>query len=61
MAGEKINLDFKINVDSKKFLESMVEKYGLADTSKAIRCLLDYAASDGDTEEIFKKIRCNRC
>ena len=61
MAGVKINVDFTINQDSQKFLESMVDKYGLADASKAIRCLLDYAASDGDTDEIFKKIRCNRC
>ena len=61
MAGEKINIEFEINQDSQKFLESMVEKYGLADASKAMRCLLDYAESEGDTDEIFKKIRCNRC
>ena len=61
MAGEKIKVDFTINKDSQKFLESMVEKYGLANASKAMRCLLDYAASVGDTDEIFKKIRCNRC
>ena len=61
MAGEKIKVDFTINKDSQKFLESMVDKYGLANASKAMRCLLDYAASDGDTDEIFKKIRCNRC
>ena len=61
MAGEKIKVNFEINRDSQEFLESMVEKYGLADASKAMRCLLDYAASDGDTDEIFKKIRCNRC
>ena len=61
MADEKIKVDFTINKDSQKFLESMVEKYGLANASKAMRCLLDYAASDGDTDEIFKKIRCNRC
>ena len=61
MAGDKINMSFEINTDSKLFLESMTEKYGLPDTSKAIRCLLDYAANDGDADEIFKKIRCNRC
>ena len=61
MAGAKINVDFTINLDSQKFLESIVDKYGLADASKAIRFLSDYAASDGDTDEIFKKIRCNRC
>tara|TARA_Y100001934_G_scaffold158526_1_gene189603 strand:+ start:224 stop:409 length:186 start_codon:yes stop_codon:yes gene_type:complete len=61
MAGEKIKVDFEINRDSQEFLESMVEKYGLADASKAMRCLLDYAASDGDTDEIFANIRCNRC
>ena len=61
MAGEKIKVDFEINRDSQEFLESMVEKYGLADASKAMRCLLDYAGSDGDTDEIFANIRCNRC
>jgi len=61
MAGEKIKVDYEINRDSQEFLESMVEKYGLADASKAVRCLLDYAASDGDTDEIFENIRCNRC
>ena len=61
MAGEKIRMEFEINQDSQKFLELMVEKYGLADASKAMRCLLDYAASDGDLDDIFKTIRCNRC
>ena len=36
MAGEKIKVDFTINKDSQKFLESMVEKYGLANASKAM-------------------------
>ena len=61
MAGEKIRMEFEIKQDSQKFLESMVEKYSLADASKAMRCLLDYAASDGDKDDIFKTIRCNRC
>jgi hypothetical protein len=54
-------MGFEINTDSKVFLESVTEKYGLPNSSKALRCLLDYAATDGDLDDIFKKIRCNRC
>ena len=61
MAGEKINSCFDINVDSKEMLEKIVTDYKLPNTSKALRCLLDYAATDGDWDEIFKKVRCRRC
>ena len=42
-------------------LQTVAERYSLPDTSKALRCLLDYAATDGDWEEIFEKVRCRRC
>ena len=61
LAGDKIKMDFEINTDSKVFLESVTEKYGLPNSSKALRCLLDFAATDGNLDDIFKKIRCNRC
>ena len=42
-------------------LEYAAEKYGLEDKSKALRCILDFTASEGDWEVIFKQIHCIRC
>ena len=61
MAGDKIEVSFEINEDALDMLKEIVEQYGLPDTSKALRCLLDYVAEDGDRDEIFKKVRCLRC
>jgi len=61
MSGDKEAVAFEINADAAKMLSKIVDKYDLPDTSKAIRCLLDYAAEDGDWDTIFKKIRCLRC
>ena len=44
------------------YLEQMVQKYGLADESKALRCMVDYAIEQTEHEsEIFKEIRCFDC
>ena len=61
MAGEKVTVSFEINNDAEEMLDKIVEEYSLPNRSKAIRCLLDYTASDGDWDQIFKKIRCRRC
>jgi len=61
MAGEKISVSFEINPESQEMLQKIVEKYNLPDTSKAIRCLLEYVADDGDWDNIFDEIRCNHC
>tara|TARA_Y100000588_G_C13581208_1_gene638796 strand:- start:369 stop:554 length:186 start_codon:yes stop_codon:yes gene_type:complete len=61
MSGDKEAVAFEINADAAKMLSQIVDKYDLPDTSKAIRCLLDYAAEDGDWDTIFKKVRCRRC
>ncbi len=61
MAGDKIKLEFEINKDAKDFLEGIKNDYRLPDLSKTLRCLLDFAQTDGDLDQIFKKIRCNRC
>ena len=61
MAGEKTSVTFDINRDAQDMLKRIAEKYKLPDASKALRCLLDYAATDGDWDEIFAKIRCRRC
>ncbi len=61
MAGRKVEISFKIPQDAYVMLEEAAKRYDLPDASKALRCLLDYAASDGDWDEIFKKVRCRRC
>ena len=61
MAGGKTRVEFEINPDAHEMLTRIAERYGLPDASKALRCLLDYAATDGDWDEIFKTVRCCRC
>ena len=61
MAGDKIEMAFEINVDAGDMLARIVERYDLPDASKALRILLDYAATDGDWDEIFGRVRCRRC
>ncbi|MEM7252414.1 MAG: hypothetical protein AAF493_13430 [Pseudomonadota bacterium] len=61
MAGTKIPVSFDIHPDAKEMLDQVAQRYKLPDASKALRCLLDYAATDGDWEEIFAKRRCRRC
>lgn len=61
MAGYKTKVMFEIHPDALQMLKTIVEKYQLPDESKALRCLLDYAATDGDWDTIFAKVRCRRC
>ena len=61
MAGAKAQVQFEINPDTFEMLVRIAERYNLPDVSKALRCLLDYAATDGDWDEIFKTVRCRRC
>lgn len=42
-------------------LEKAKEEYDLKSVDKALRCILDYVALDGDWEEIFGETRCIRC
>ena len=45
-----------------KFLEEMSEKYGLANSGKAVRCLVNYARENPDKlDDIFGEIRCLDC
>jgi hypothetical protein len=57
----KVRVVFEIYPDSLAMLQEVAGKYGMPDASKALRCLLDYAATDGDWQEIFEKVRCRRC
>jgi hypothetical protein len=62
MAGlPKARVVFEIYPDSLEMLKDVAQRYEMPDPSKALRCLLDYAATDGDWDEMFKKVRCRRC
>ena len=61
MAGVKVTVPFEIEPDMLEMLATIADKYRLPDTSKALRCLLDYAATDGDWADIFGVVRCRRC
>jgi hypothetical protein len=62
MAGlPKVRVVFEIYPDSLDMLKEVAQRYEMPDPSKALRCLLDYAATDGDWDEMFRKVRCRRC
>ena len=61
MAGVKIETTFEVNADAVDMLARIVERYDLPDASKALRISLDFAATDGDWDEIFGRVRCRRC
>ena len=61
MAGTKTGIEFQVQTDLVKMLEYAAEKYKLGDKDKALRCVLDYIATDADWDEVFKTIRCIRC
>jgi len=55
---------YPIELESEKvrFLEEMAIKYGLPDTAKAIRCLINYARENPDKHaDIFEEVRCLDC
>ncbi len=53
MAGQKVAISFDIPADARDMLQLVAQHYKLSDESKALRCLFDRAATDGDREEIF--------
>ncbi|HLI10272.1 MAG TPA: hypothetical protein VKY65_01625 [Alphaproteobacteria bacterium] len=62
MSGlQKLRVTFEIYPDSYDMLLEVARRYEFPDPSKALRCLLDYAATDGDWTAIFGKVRCRRC
>lgn len=45
-----------------EYLREMAEKYGLSDSSKAARVLIEFAIHEADEEaRIFSEIRCAHC
>ncbi len=61
MAGDKAAHTFEVQDDALAMLDEAAKKYDLEDRNKALRCLLDYCAEDGDWDEIFDVVRCRRC
>ena len=60
--SEKKEISFEIYSESEEMLEKIVEKYDLPDTSKALRCLMDYVEEkESEWDEMFATIRCKRC
>lgn len=46
----------------KEFLEQMARAHGLDDLGKAVRCLVNYARENPDTQSvIFDEVRCVDC
>jgi hypothetical protein len=39
----------------------MTEEYGLPDTDKALRIVLDYIVDEVEPSVIFEEVRCNHC
>ena len=61
MAGLKQEITFEVQQDLLAMLDDAAKKHNLPGRDKALRCILDYVAQDGDWDEIFSKIRCMRC
>ena len=61
MMRNKVSLPVEVELDQKAWLEEMAKKHGLADPSKVLRVLVDFARMEGDEEKIFGEIRCSRC
>jgi len=61
MTSNKTSVEVVIETEQKEWLEVMVSKHSLKDTSKGLRVLLDYAIEAGSEEEIFEEERCRFC
>ena len=61
MAGMKSATTFEVQQDLVAMLDHAASQYSLSSRDKALRCVLDYVAADGNWDEIFGKVRCMRC
>ena len=61
MVSNKTSLEMVIETEHKEWLDEMVGKHALKDTSKAVRVLLNYAIEAGSEQEIFEEERCRFC
>jgi hypothetical protein len=52
----------ELEQEKMEFLQEMAAKYALADASKAIRCLINYARENPEKQRaIFEEVRCLDC
>jgi hypothetical protein len=59
---DKIEQRITLETEKLEFLKQMVKTYGLEDTGKAVRCLINYARENPDKHEaIFAEVRCLDC
>jgi hypothetical protein len=59
---DKVAYSIELEAPKIEFLEEVVKKYGLPDTGKAIRCLIDHARENPALQEqIFNEIHCVDC
>ena len=63
MPSDKISQTVEIERAQRDWLGEVAKDYGLADESKALRVLLDFAIQDGDKDLIFssENMRCRFC
>ena len=62
MAGDKETYEIALNPDQMAFVAAAVEKYGLADTDKALRVVMDYLIANPEVHDtVFSEPRCLRC
>ncbi|MDP6399490.1 MAG: hypothetical protein QGH58_03795 [Arenicellales bacterium] len=59
--GKKTTLEVELHQDMVEMLGYAKETYGFRSSSKALRVILDYMATDADWEEVFMNQRCRRC
>ena len=60
MSTTEVNITLKTR--QVEFLEQVTQQQGLADVSKAVRCLIDFAVTNPDElDRIFGEIRCLDC
>jgi hypothetical protein len=62
MAKDAKSYPVDLETDKVQFLQQMVERHGLPDLGKAVRCLVNYARENPDRHaDIFGQVRCLDC
>jgi hypothetical protein len=62
MPSVKATYSIVLEQDMMEFLEQMTTQYGIADVSKTVRCLINYARDIAEArDDIFAEIRCKYC
>ncbi len=62
MAGDKEAYEIALNPDQMTFVEATREKYGLPDTGKVMRIIMDYLITNPEVHDtVFGEPRCLRC